>query len=234
MFASQISSRAFLFSAPAIPFRPGENAFLPFEPAVPHRTGTIAVACHQTGHVMKAIILASAICLVYLALVTVAFRLAASDAKRARLMTLLFLCTLPIVVLLHFLTPPDLGFIPPALVENPGLDLGLLVFLYSSSFFGGVLQLYNLADRGFSLRIAIDISQSHVGGMTVAGVIRSYSEGKGTNWMYQKRIDDLVELRLVKIEDDRVTATPEGLQVAARFSWLRNFIRVEATGGHRE
>ncbi len=183
---------------------------------------------------MKAIFLASAMCLVYLALVTVAFRLAASGAKRARLMTLLFLGTLPILVTLHLLTPPDLGFIPPALVENPEVELALLVFLYSSSFLGGVLQLYNLADRGFSLRIAIDISQSHVDGMTVTDVIQSYSDGKGINWMYQKRIDDLVELKLVEIEDDRVTATPEGLQVAARFSWLRNFIRVEATGPHRE
>ena len=183
---------------------------------------------------MKAILVASAMCVVYLVLATVAFRLAGPDAKRVRLMTLLFLCTLPLVVAIHLLTPPDLGFIPPAFVENPNLELGFLVFLYCSSFFGGVLQLYNLADRGFSLRIAIDISQSDDGCMTVGEVIRSYSAGRGARWMYQKRIDDLVALKLVEIADDRVTATPKGLRVAGRFSWLRNFIGVEAPGRFQE
>ena len=62
-------------------------------------------------------------------------------------------------------------------------------------------------------------------------IIRSYSVGRGTTWMYQKRIDDLVALKLVRVEGDQVTATPAGLRAAHRFAWIRNFMKLESEGG---
>lgn len=178
---------------------------------------------------MKGVILAAVMCLVYLIVMSVGLRLAGPAVLRARLLFRLFLLTLPLSALVYWVTPADLGFLPVAWLDaNPTIEFGFLLFLYSSAFLGGILQLYNLADRGFSLRIAMDIHSSSRGSMTAEDVVRSYSAGKGIIWMYQKRIDDLIRLRLAEAADDTVRATAAGKRVAARFSWLRRFLRVVA------
>ena len=129
--------------------------------------------------------------------------------------------------MVYYATPGDLGFIPAWLIEpNEGFGLGLLLFLCGTSFFGGILQLYSLTDRGFSLRIAIEIDNSADRSMTVDEVVRSYSAGKGINWMYQKRIDDLTRQKLIEVIDNEITPTVPGARVAGGFSWLRQFLRV--------
>ena len=164
---------------------------------------------------------------IYLAVLTVGFRLRSGDYLRARFMVRLFLVTLPLGVVLYLVTRPDLGFLPRRWLEtNEVMEVAFFVFVYSAVFFGGILQVYNLADRGFSLRIMIDIESSPAGAMTTDQVVESYSAGRGIGWMYQKRMDDLVRLNLVKITGDTVVATPAGRRIAARFAWLRRYLRV--------
>src|SRR5205085_2060618 len=106
----------------------------------------------------------------------------------------------PIYLLVFLATPANLGFLPVWMGDgSPPLELGFGMFVYVSGFFGGVLQLYNLADRGFSLRILIDIAESSTGEMNVAQVCEAYSHGQGLAWMYQKRLDGLVEHRLIQV-----------------------------------
>src|SRR5262245_18050261 len=65
-----------------------------------------------------------------------------------------FAVLLVLLVAAHSLLPDDLGFLPAWMVSPLWwVDLGFCVFLFAAGFFGGVMQLYNLADRGFSLRI---------------------------------------------------------------------------------
>jgi hypothetical protein len=140
-----------------------------------------------------------------------------------------FLATLPAGALAYYFSPRDLWFIPTRWLEpNELVDFGFWLLLYVAAFFGGILQIYNLADRGFSLRIAIDIDQSPAGVMTADDLLNSYSQGKGIVWMYQKRIDDLIRLKLIEITGEIVEATPRGRSVAARFAWLRRFLQVTA------
>ena len=64
--------------------------------------------------------------------------------------------------------------------------------------------------------------------MTVPGVISNYSMGKGTLWMYTKRVDGLVALKLTELQGDRLAIMPEGKRIAAPLKWIRTFLRVEA------
>jgi hypothetical protein len=174
---------------------------------------------------MKAILLASIAGLSVFGIATTLFRLFCAD-RTAKTLLLVFLGVAPCLAGLILLTPPDLGFLPAELV-NPWItmDLGFALFLYTAGFFGGLLQLYNLADRGFSLRILIDALEIQSGHTSVDDVMSGYSAGKGIVWMYDKRIDGMMLTGLVTLETDEMKLTPKGWRVAHLFGWLREFTR---------
>src|SRR6187549_3904342 len=109
---------------------------------------------------MKAILIAALFGLLLFGACSIALRYAVTT-RRARLLTVLFLGALALLVLVHLATPENLGFLPSAWVAPYALvDLGFCVFLFTVGFLGGLLQLYNLTDRGLSLRMLIDILES--------------------------------------------------------------------------
>jgi hypothetical protein len=177
---------------------------------------------------MKAICLAGAMTLVLSALVTLAFRLRQSE-HRARRMTIIYVLCLAILALVWRETPDDLGFLSPLLLAEPRwLDFASALFFFSAAFFGGVLQLYNLADRGFSLRILTDIMESPAATRDVQQMMANYSRGQGLSWMYRKRMEDLVAGGFVRRSDDSILLTPKGARLAAVFAGLRHFFRLDA------
>jgi hypothetical protein len=175
---------------------------------------------------MKAIILATCFFLAYGLVITVLFRVA-KPASRALWMLRLYLIFLVLLLSVHTGTPPDLGFLPTALVERyPVVDLVYAAFVFSASFFGGWLQLYNLADRGLSLRILIDAGEDSAGRIDENSIIQRYSNGNGIAWMYQKRLDDLVRLALIRVDDSRATITKKGIRYAKLSVWSRKFLGI--------
>jgi hypothetical protein len=174
---------------------------------------------------MKAILLALLGGLLVLGISTMVFRVAGA-ARSAKTMLLVFLAIVPVLTGLVLLTPPDLGFLPDTLV-NPltAVDLGFALFLYTAGFFGGLLQLYNLADRGFSLRILIDALELQLGRTSLDQVMTGYSAGKGIAWMYGKRIDGMTATGLIRLEAGNMELTGKGWRVARGFGWLRDFTR---------
>ncbi|NMC77303.1 MAG: hypothetical protein GYA60_08455 [Candidatus Methanofastidiosa archaeon] len=100
------------------------------------------------------------------------------------------------------------------------------IFIYLALFGGGILQLYNLTDRGFSLRILIDILESKNGNLTQEEIMKNYGGGKGIDWMYQKRIDGMLDNNFVVVNDDIVRITPKGKKTAVVFSFLRKFLNL--------
>ena len=176
---------------------------------------------------MKAVLLASVATLLYLAFVTVAFR-AAAPRRRALAMLRLFVGSLPPFVVIYLLLPADLGILPPFLTEPIWLvDVGFALFVYAAGFFGGSLQLYNLAERGFSLRILMDIVEAPAGGMTVQDVRREYSRGHGIAWMFEKRLADMQAGDLIAIERGVVVPRPRGLKMARFAGRVRDFLHLE-------
>jgi hypothetical protein len=178
---------------------------------------------------MKAIFIAALAELLLFACVSVCLR-SGTTKWRARLMLIVFLSVLPVLLAVHLLTPPDLGFLPAELVMPMAwLDIAFAVFLYSVGFFGGILQLYNLADRGFSLRILIDLLEAPPQAMRLDDVMQGYGAGRGIAWMYAKRLENMQSAGLAKVEGESVVLTLKGRRVAKLFTWLREFARVAPT-----
>ena len=126
---------------------------------------------------MKAVLLAAAALLLLFGLITFRLRFA-STPKRAKEMLRLFVIVLPFLSITHVITPLDLYFLRSPWVQSAvWVDFAFMNFLYFAGFFGGVLQLYNLADRGFSLRILIDILDSRGSSLTTEDIMDSYGGG---------------------------------------------------------
>jgi hypothetical protein len=166
---------------------------------------------------MKAICLASAMTLVLLALVTFCFRLSPSS-HRARQMLFVYLFCLAVLVTLWFATPDDLGFLDRSLLAEPAwLDFAAALFFFSVAFFGGALQLYNLCDRGFSLRILVDMLEAPADAIDIDYLTANYSSGRGLVWMYRKRIDDIVAARFIDQVNKQIVLTAKGEMFADLF-----------------
>src|SRR5262245_27950289 len=107
------------------------------------------------------------------------------------------------------------------------LDFSLMLFFLTAAFFGGVLQLYNLADRGFSLRILIDIEETDSHPIDADWLIANYGGGKGLIWMYGKRIEGLLATKLVDRKVEVIELTSKGERAADVFLAVRRFLRLE-------
>jgi len=177
---------------------------------------------------MKAVVVATGMTVVLLILVTLAFRIFPTP-RRAKQMTLIYFGCVLVSVLAWLTTPTDLGFLPwPLLIEPRRLDFFLMLFFFTAAFFGGVLQLYNLADLGFSLRILIDIDTAHTRFIDADWLVTNYASGKGLTWMYGKRIEDLLETKLVDRNAKMIELTPKGKYTADIFLAVRHLLRLES------
>ena len=175
---------------------------------------------------MKSLLLAGAASATSVLAITVIFQLLRVE-RRALTMVTLFVITLPAFALAHVLTPRDLGFLPVGLTEpSRAADLVFGLLLYTAVFLGGVLQLYNLADRGFSLRILIDLDE--LGPMSASAVAKAYGAGQGITWMYRKRLDGLLRQGLVHFDEGVVRLSDVGGRTARVFYGLQRFLRLDA------
>ena len=175
---------------------------------------------------MKAICLAGAAAVVLLIAVTLMLRLGRTR-RRAQSILVLYLGILFLLVFVWLVLPPDCGFLPTDLqVEPKWLDFLLCVFFFSSVFFGGILQLYNLADRGFSLRILIDVLEATGNATSVEAAANGYAAGRGIAWMYSKRISGLIGGGLAVRTEDQIALTAKGAQLAGLLISLRRFLKM--------
>jgi hypothetical protein len=174
---------------------------------------------------VKGIIVSAVMALVCFCALTIGFR-TLRVRRRAAFMVGLWFLTVPAFVIVHRLTPANLGLLPASLTEPwPLADLLLGLFAYAAVFFGGILQLYNLADRGLSLRVLIDLAAA--GPMTVDQLVKAYSAGQGLRWMYAKRLEGLIDHDLVRCDGGCVTLTASGRRTAIVFAWLQRALRIE-------
>ena len=175
---------------------------------------------------MKAILLAGLLALLYLLGATLALRAVKIERPAIFLIRMWVVCV-PVLLAVYLLTPADLWLLPVALQDDPPwFGPVFCLGLWFAGFFGGILQLYNLTERGMSLRMLIDIAQHGPPGMTARETMQAYSAGQGIVWMYQKRLDGLCEGGLIAIEDGVVTNQARGRRVATVFRRLRRLLRL--------
>jgi hypothetical protein len=193
--------------------------------AVPRWRRAAAREAGESDEAVKGTIGSAVMALVCFAALTVGFR-TLRVRRRAAFMVGLWLVTVPAFVIVHRLTPANLGVLPASLTEPwPLADLLLGLFAYAAVFFGGILQLYNLADRGLSLRVLVDLAAA--GPMTVDQLVKAYSAGQGLRWMYAKRLEGLIDHDLVRRDGNRVRLTASGRWTAAVFAFLQRALRIE-------
>jgi len=167
---------------------------------------------------VKGLLLAAASSLLCLVATTVLFRVS-EVRRRAATMLWVFLATVPLYVAAYPLTPDDLWRLPAWLVERQGvLCAGFGLFVHAALFFGGWLQVYNLAERGFSLRILIDIDESPDRSLSREEEEAGYGGGLGMGWMLDKRIEGLVSTSLVEEREGRLVATEKGARAGSSSS----------------
>jgi hypothetical protein len=165
---------------------------------------------------MKGILLAGGMTIVLFVAVTGSFRLLGRVGGIRRMLVLYALCG-ALIVLSWSITYRDLGILPSSLLtEPPWLDLGVSLFLFSAAFFGGILQLYNLADRGFSLRFLIDLLERGTCA-SASELMDGYSAGKGIGWMYGKRLHGLLDKNFIEERPGKIALTAKGEAAAAFF-----------------
>lgn len=178
---------------------------------------------------MKGLLLAAAATALAVVLATVVFR-ALTTTRRVPVLLGVWLTTLAAYLIAFALTPADLGVLPPALVERrPLLEALFGLAVHAALFFGGLLQVYNLAERGFSLRILIDVAEAPARALTAPDVRDRYGAGRGLAWMLDKRLRDLIEHDYVRLDGGRYCATPRGVRTARVFGGLRRFVRLDRT-----
>jgi len=188
----------------------------------------VSSAGSKASFKMKAIILATAAIVFTFALATILFG-ATYVERRVRALIYLFATVLFSTVVVCLLTPGNLMFLPQGFEGGPWwFDAIMVVFFCGAGFLGGVLQLYNLADRGFSLRILIDVDERGGAGCTADILFDGYSQGRGMRWMYGKRIDDIIRNKFVLMRDETLVLTSKGSRLAMIYCWLRRFLNADA------
>jgi hypothetical protein len=177
---------------------------------------------------MKAIVLAGVTGLMFLLVMTVALR-ARRVGRKAAFLLELWVVSVPILLGVYLLTPPGLWLLPTAVQDDPDWFGPLFCLgLWFAGFFGGILQLYNLTERGMSLRMLIDLAEAGERGLSVDEVMRGYSRGQGMTWMYQKRLVGLLDQGLVRLDGDLLVNTRRGRWLAVTSSWLRRMFGLDA------
>jgi hypothetical protein len=154
--------------------------------------------------------------------------------RRARAFVGLYLIALLGLAVTYWMTPQDLFGVPQTLAL-PNKPVGLLfaMFLYTAGFFGGVLQLYNLADRGLSLRMLIDIAETPSRSITAEQMVSAYSGGNGLQWMYAKRLEDMTQAHVILVDETHARLTPKGRTAAGIFLILKKFCRIAPVANAR-
>jgi hypothetical protein len=112
-----------------------------------------------------------------------------------------------------------------------GLSLPLCVAGLAACVFGclAYMQVYSQICRGFSLRIMVDIDRC--GELPMEGILEEYADGRGAQWLLDKRIDTMCGAGLVRREGDRIVLASERARTLGRIGILFKQIVKPAQGG---
>lgn len=181
---------------------------------------------------MKAILLAAAMTVLFLGVMTAMLR-RPSRSGRTRRLTRLWLGSVPLLALTYWLTPADLGLLPASLLDDPPWFGPLFCLgIWSVGYFGGLLQLYNLADRGLSLRLLIHTATAPERGDDSDGrpgicldrLLAGESDDSPGGWILDRRLHELQAAGLVEVAGKTVSIRPAARRAARWLGRLRSWM----------
>jgi len=83
--------------------------------------------------------------------------------------------------------------------------------------------------RGFSMRIVTDIYLNS--SLNSEGVMQEYAEGKGIEWMFQKRIEGIKKLGFISTEESLIKISSKNAIYIAKISLFYKSILKLGRGG---
>jgi hypothetical protein len=170
--------------------------------------------------VLKGIALAVAAFALFLPLHVVVLR-ALRPHFRFKVMTRLHGALAAAIVVAYWLTPPDLGLLPSG-PGRGGAVLGILnALLVHGLLFMGYAMFYFLVDRGFSLRVMIEIEGVPGRGLGQDELAAIYPPAG----VVRRRLGELVEIGRLTRDGERYRLTPRGRLDARLFRFVKAFLR---------
>ena len=88
----------------------------------------------------------------------------------------------------------------------------------------GYVEFWSLIERSFTLRILLDAVRAPEG-LTREQIADAYSDGRGLDWMMEKRIDDLLGAGMLVKDEGHVRLTPRARLIAGMFGWIQQILR---------
>lgn len=92
----------------------------------------------------------------------------------------------------------------------------------------GYMQVFSLTCRGFSLRILVELDKH--GSLDLDGIAREYSDGRGMDWLQEKRLESMRSLDLIGRDGEALVLRPRGA-LAGRIGLLVKAVLGIGPGG---
>jgi hypothetical protein len=167
---------------------------------------------------LKGIVLAAGAFGLFLPLHVVLLRTVRPHARFKAMMALHAALAVALLVV-YAATPPDLVPSPRGWGAGGSVIGALNAVAVHWFLFMGYSMFYFLVDRGFSLRIMIEVERA--GALSREGIAAAYPpEG-----VVRRRLDEMVEIGRLVREGDRYRLTPRGRFDARMFAWLKAFLQ---------
>ena len=135
-----------------------------------------------------------------------------------------FAPTVPLYLLLYFMTAADLGFLPPAFVGTDwrlglanGLAIQVLLFLTAGLF-------YSHADRSITVRLLIELARAPHQRLT----LEEMQATCGVEVLMQERLDIMLANGFLFARGDRFVLTPKGWIGGSVGRVARKILRLKA------
>ena len=108
--------------------------------------------------------------------------------------------------------------------------LEMLAGFSTIAFFSlGYAEVFSMICRGFSLRILVDIFLN--GPFSMDQVVSNYGEGRGVDWMMEKRISGIESMGLVKWEKGNLTIASRRALLLGKFGlWFKQILKLGPGG----
>lgn len=143
--------------------------------------------------------------------------------QKFKVLTLLFLLTLPLYVLWYCVSSPTLGCLPPALTQTP-LVLGLVNGLGIHCLFYVVyVACFYCLDRPVTLRILIEFLKAPSGALTLSEMKAVY----GLKEMLRRRLEGLKDGDLAVEREGKFVLTRKGVWLGRVFHWGRRLLKLD-------
>ena len=105
---------------------------------------------------------------------------------------------------------------------------GLMVFCLWLTLCLGYLQVVSMVTRSISLRLLVELQANP--GATQEELFRDYADGRGFQWLLEKRLSGLAYLDLVRRSDSGLTATQRGVLLGRLARAAKRVLALEDTG----